>query len=94
MSLSQIKDKMEREFAAIRADLKRIEARLGAGLPDPAEAKRAQARLRHALSALRRVQWQPADSAHPRRGHRHCPDCHGAEPKHAEGCEIAAALGE
>lgn len=94
MSLSDIKQKMEREFAAMRADLKRIESRVNSGLPDPAETKRAQTRHRHALALLRRLQWQPADSAHPRRGHRHCPVCEGAEPKHAGECELAEVLGE
>jgi hypothetical protein len=94
MSLSQMKDRMEREFAAIRADLKRIESRLSAGLPDPAEARRAQTRLRQALAVLRGLQWQPADPAHPRRGQRHCPVCRGAEPEHADGCVLADVLGE
>ncbi len=89
-----MKDRMEREFAAIRSDLKRIESRLNSGLPDPTETKRAKTQLRQAVAVLRRLQWQPADSAHPRRGARHCPVCAGAEPKHAGECELAEALGE
>jgi septal ring factor EnvC (AmiA/AmiB activator) len=84
--ISSIRERMEREFAAVRADLKKIEAAIETSRRELKGSQDAHARLRRAMAVLREVEWRGAT--------KHCPSCKGAEPHHAAGCELAAVLGD
>ena len=88
--ISGIREKMDREFAAIRADLKRIEALATASQGAPKPTPRAEARLDRALALLRKLEWGTSEPG--RRGHRQCPVCKSAEPSHADACDLASLL--
>ena len=87
MSLITLRERMEREFAAVRADLRRIESAV-TSQRDARPSRESPARLTHAIALLRDLEW----SAAGKRVHRHCPVCDGTEPKHADGCGLAAVL--
>lgn len=88
--ISGIREKMDREFAAIRADLKRIEVLAAASQGAPKPSPRTDARLDRALALLRELEWSASDAG--RRAHRQCPVCKSAEPRHADACELASLL--
>ena len=92
MSLSQIRDRMEREFATLRADLKRMEGALSAVQRDIVTSRDARQRVKRASALLRDAEWQPAHGARAKTAQRTCPVCGGAQPNHGAGCNLAAAL--
>jgi hypothetical protein len=81
MSIALLRERMDREFAAIRADLKRIEG-IVTSLRDAKDGP-SKDHLPRALALLSAMEWQRA----------HCPVCKGTQPKHAAGCELASVLG-
>jgi len=94
MSLSEIRERMEREFAAVRAELRKIESAVEAARRDAKGSRDKNERLRRAHALLREIEWQGAGVAAGSRAKRHCPSCHGTEPKHGSGCDLAGALGD
>jgi hypothetical protein len=90
--IAGIRERMEREFAAVRAELRKIENAVEASRRDLKGSTDAHARLRHARELLREIEWRGADPAAGRRAPRHCPACKAAEPRHADGCELAEVL--
>ena len=82
MSLALLKERVEREFAAVRADLRRIEG-IVTSLRDAKDVRPQGDQLKRALALLSSMEWQKT----------HCPVCKGTQPKHAAGCELAAVLG-
>jgi hypothetical protein len=94
MSLSGIRERMEREFAAVRAELRKIESAVEAARRDAKSSRDANERLRRAHALLREIEWHGAGGASGSRAKGHCPSCHGTEPKHAAGCELAGVLGD
>jgi hypothetical protein len=94
MSLSAIRERMEREFAAVRAELRKIETAVEAARREAKGSRDARERLRRAHALVREIEWLGAGDAAGSRAKRHCPSCHGTEPKHAGGCELAGVLGD
>ena len=92
MSLAQIQDRMEREFAAVRANLKRMEDMLSTVQRDVAGSRDARERAQRAITSLRDIEWRSASAHGAKARQPTCPSCGGAEPEHVAHCGLAAAL--
>jgi hypothetical protein len=62
MSLATLREKMEREFFAVRNDLKRLEGLLAAGNRDAEALRKSKQSLDRALALLRRLEWTPVSA--------------------------------
>lgn len=88
MGLAQIRERMEREFAAVRADLKRMEGLLAALQRDAETSRDVRQRVNRAGALARELEWKGATRSHA----ESCPVCHGVRPAHEEDCGLAAVI--
>ena len=88
--ISGIREKMDREFAAIRADLKRIEVLAAASQGAPKPSPRTDARLDRALALLRELEWSASDAG--RRSFTYTPSS-GVDPNQVSTFRITAFQG-